>query len=113
VLDDAALDARVQARGDLVAKAKAIAPDVTTDGKSDADIRRAVVTAKLGDAVVKDKPAAYIDARFDILVEDAKPGDPVRQISIDGIRNIGDARQQSDAALTKSVTDLNAWRKEA
>ena len=91
VLDGAALDAAVAARGDLIAKARAIAPDVKTDGLSDADIRKAVVTAKLGDAV-KDKAEAYIDARFDILAEDAEKVDPVRNVIIqtpvgDGINN--------------------------
>jgi hypothetical protein len=80
VLDTAALDKLVQARGDLIAAAKAIAADVKTDGLSDAEIRKAVVTAKLGDAAVKDKADAYIDARFDILAEDAaKNADPVRR----------------------------------
>ena len=77
VLEGPALDAAVAARGDLIAKAHAIAPDVKTDGLSDAAIRKAVVTAKLGDAV-KDKAEAYIDARFDILAEDAGKIDPVR-----------------------------------
>lgn len=77
VVEGPALDAAVAARGDLIAKAKTIAPDVKTDGLSDADIRKAVVTAKLGDAV-KDKADAYIDARFDILAEDASNVDPVR-----------------------------------
>lgn len=78
VLDVAAMDAAVATRADLLAKAAAIAPDVKTAGLSDADIRKAVVTAKLGDAV-KDKPEAYIDARFDILAEDAVAVDPVRK----------------------------------
>lgn len=79
VLDAAALDKLVQARGDLIATAKAIVADIKTEGLSDADIRKAVVIAKLGDEAVKDKPAAYIDARFDILAEDAaKNADPVR-----------------------------------
>ena len=77
VLEGPALDAAVAARGDLIAKAHAIAPDVKTDGLSDAAIRKAVVMAKLGDAV-KDKAEAYIDARFDILAEDAGKIDPVR-----------------------------------
>ena len=77
VLEGPALDDAVAARGDLIAKAHAIAPDVKTDGLSDAAIRKAVVTAKLGDAV-KDKAEAYIDARFDILAEDAGKIDPVR-----------------------------------
>lgn len=81
VLNAAALDKLVQARGDLIATAKAIAADVKTDGLSDAEIRKAVVTAKLGDAAVKDKAEAYIDARFDILAEDAaKNADPVRRV---------------------------------
>ncbi len=70
VLDDAAVDKRVIARADLIAKAKMIDADVKTEGLSDAAIRKAVVEAKLGDAV-KDKPEAYIDARFDILSEEA------------------------------------------
>lgn len=78
VLDGAALDAAVAARGDLIATAKAIAPDVKTDGVADADIRKAVVIAKRGDAV-KDKSQAYFDAAFDILAEDAEKVDPVRQ----------------------------------
>jgi hypothetical protein len=113
IVEGAALDALVQARGDLIAKAKAIAPAVATDGKSDAQIRHGVVAAKIGDAAVKDKPAAYIDARFDILVEDAKLPDPVRDAINGGIKHVGDARQQSSDAWDKGVTDLNAWRKEA
>lgn len=68
VIDAAALDARVNARAALIATAKAIV-DGDYNGKSDAEIRRAVVVAKLGDAAVKDKPQAYVDARFDILAE--------------------------------------------
>lgn len=75
VLDDAAIDKRVNERADLIATAKAI-HDGDYTGKSDADIRKAVVVAKLGDAAIKDKPEAYIQARFDILAEDAK-ADPV------------------------------------
>lgn len=79
VLDAAALDKLVQARADLISTAKTIAADVKTDGLTDAEIRKAVVVAKLGDAAVKDKSDAYIDARFDILAEDAaKNADPVR-----------------------------------
>lgn len=78
VLDDAALDKRVATRAKLVADAKAIAPDVKTAGLSDADIRKAVVTDKLGEAAVAGRSDAYLDARFDILVEtaDADAGKP-------------------------------------
>jgi hypothetical protein len=85
ILSDADLDKRVQDRGDLVALAGAIAKDVKTTGVSDADIRKAVVVAKLGDAAVEGKSAAYVDARFDILAEDAKKGaDPVARALADG-----------------------------
>jgi hypothetical protein len=76
VVDAAALDKLVASRANLVTLARAIAKDVKTDGLTDAAIRRAVVTAKLGDAAVKDKPDAYIDARFEILAEDAAKAQP-------------------------------------
>lgn len=116
VLSDADLDKRVQARADLIATAKAIAKDVKTEGLTDAAIRKAVVVAKLGDAAVADKADAYIDARFDILAEDAKKAagtDPFAKVVSDGLKPLGDAQQQAADAWNKSVTDLNSWRKEA
>ncbi|KAA8712938.1 DUF2213 domain-containing protein [Pseudomonas cannabina] len=76
-LNDSDIDKRVTARADLISKAKSIA-DADYTGKTDADIRKAVVVAKLGDAAVVGKADAYIDARFEILVEDAAK-DPVRK----------------------------------
>lgn len=110
VMDDAAIDARVQARGDLIAAARAIHADVKTDGVSDADIRKAVVAAKLGDTAIKDKPQAYIDARFDILAEDAKGLDQTRQAIAGRVPVTGDAVAQVNDAWIKGVADLNAWR---
>jgi hypothetical protein len=66
VLDTAALDKLVADRADLIARAKALDPKVVTDGKSAAEIKRAVVEAKIGDAA-KDKSEAYLDAAFDLL----------------------------------------------
>lgn len=109
VLDGAALDAAVQARGDLLAKAKAIAPDVKTDGLGDAAIRKAVVVAKLGDAM-RDKADAYIDARFDILAEDAAGDEQVRGALTNLKPTVGDAQGQAAKAWNDSVSDLNAWR---
>jgi hypothetical protein len=94
VLDAKAIDAKVTARADLITKAKAVAPDIQTDGKSDDDIRKAAVVAKLGDAAIKDKPQAYIDARFDILAEDAGSADTVR----DAITHLRPGTNLSDAA---------------
>lgn len=73
VMDDAALDARVVARADLVTKAKALTPSVVTDGKSDLDIKRAVLTERK--IALDGKSEAYIEARFDTLVEDSGEAD--------------------------------------
>lgn len=114
VLSDADLDKRVQERADLVAVAKSIAKDVKIEGLTDGAIRKAVVAAKLGDAAIAGKADAYIDARFDILVEDAKKNpDPFAAVVRDGMKSTGDAHTQANDAWNKSVSDLNAWRKEA
>lgn len=73
VLDDAAIDARVAARGDLVARVKVLAPSVVADGKSDLDVKRAVLAERKIN--LDGKSDAYIEARFDTLVEDADGAD--------------------------------------
>ncbi|TRC78522.1 DUF2213 domain-containing protein [Mesorhizobium sp. WSM4310] len=112
VLSDADLDKRVAARADLITKAKAIAKDVKTDGLSDGAIRKAAVTAALGDAAVKDKADAYIDARFDILVEDAAKNRPdaFRDALKTGIQPVGDAANVNDAYNQMLERDRNAWQ---
>lgn len=74
VLDAAALDALVADRAAVVSKAKALVPTLDTAGKSNLEIKRAV----LGDAA-KDKSDAYVDAAFDLKTADLKPSDPLRQ----------------------------------
>ena len=113
VLDAAAIDKLVASRAGLIATAQAIAKDVKTDGLSDAAIRKAVVTAALGDAAVKDKADAYIDARFEILVEDAakKTGaDPFRTVVAGGLQTSDGAT--GAAAAHKAMTDnlSAAWQ---
>lgn len=97
ILDEAALDAQVRERADLIAKAKTIADKDYTGMAADA-IRKAAVAAKLGQAAVDGKPQAYVDARFDILVEDAGQ-DPVRKV----LRS-GDS-QPTVAAVDKAYAD--------
>ncbi|APG91143.1 DUF2213 domain-containing protein [Sinorhizobium americanum] len=113
ILSDADLDKRVQARAGLVAKANVLAKDVKTEGLSDAAIRKAVVVAKLGDAAIADKSEAYIDARFDMLVEDASKGggaDPFRVAVQQGLSQVSDA-SASVTAHKAMVTDLeSAWQ---
>lgn len=80
ILSDAQIDARVKERADLIGTAKTIA-DGDYAGKTVAEIRKAAVHAKLGDAAITGKDDAYIAVRFDILAEDAAKNtgtDPVR-----------------------------------
>lgn len=119
-ISDAEIDKRVAARADLVSTAKAIAADVKTEGLSDAAIRKATVIAKLGDAAIKDKSDAYIDARFDILAEDAKTAkkpDPLaaaaRAAMGDKAAGGGDPQAMRDGAYHEYVNSLNGKKKEA
>ena len=106
-LSDADLDAKVAARADLIGQAKAIAKDVATAGLSDAAIRKAAVVAVLGDAAIAGKSEAYVDARFDILSEDAAKGDPVADAFNQApaqVTSLGDAYAARDTALN------DAWK---
>lgn len=113
VVDAAALDKLVASRANLVTVAKAIAKDVKVEGLTDAAIRKAVVTAVLGDAAVKDKADAYIDARFEILAEDAakkaaNPADPFAAALKDGIQPTGDADKAVTDAYAAMVKDMQS-----
>jgi len=93
VLDAAAMDAAVAARADLIARAKAVAPKVVTDGKTDLEIKRAVlVDRKIN---LDGKSDAYIEARFDTLVEDAAGADKTAAA-------LGDTQQVADAAAKEA-----------
>ncbi len=112
VLSDADLDKKVQARADLVSVAKAIAKDVKVEGLSDAAIRKAVVVAKIGDAAIAGKADAYVDARFDLLVEDAAKGapDPFAAVVKDGLSQHNDADKAVTDAYSQMVADLKAGK---
>lgn len=103
ILSDADIDKRVADRADLVGAAKSIVDGIKTAGVSDADIRKAVVAAKLGDAAIEGKSEAYIDARFDILVEDADKENPVRMViqAGDNVADLDDSRNAYLDRLTR------------
>lgn len=101
VIDGAALDAMVAERATIVAKAKALDAKVVIDGKSNAEIKRAV----LGDAV-KDKSDAYVDAAFDLKTADLKPADALRETIADAV-TVADAMKARDAAKAARVARLN------
>jgi len=103
VLSDADLDKRVQQRGDLLAKAKAV-HDADYSGKTDAQVRQAAVVAKLGDAAVTGKHEAYVEALFDGLYTNAAPKDPVVQAMRD---NGGQRTTVQDNGWQASVAGLD------
>lgn len=105
-LKDSDIDAKVQARADLLTDAKSV-NESDYRGKSDAEVRKAAVIAKLGDSVVAGKSDAYIEARFDMLVEDAK-ADPVTKALKDGNK----VTPIADNGYAASVADFNR-KKEA
>lgn len=69
ILTDAQIDEKVQARASLVDKARKLT-DADFTGKTDAEIMALAVKAKRGEAAIKDKSPAYIEAAFDIAVTD-------------------------------------------
>lgn len=108
VLSDADLDKRVAARADLISTAKAI-HDADYTGKSDAEIRKAALAGKFGQAVVDGKSDAYVEARFDIAAEQAK-ADPVRGALRDGATT---RQAVNDNGYAESVAAFNRTQKEA
>jgi len=103
------------ARADVIGKAKSLAPAIVTDGKTDAEIRKEAVTAKLGDAA-KDMADAAIEGAFIAFTKDAAPADPLRATIIDGVQTFKDAAKLADEArqarLSRYAT-AHTGRKEA
>lgn len=110
VLDEAAIDARVAAKAKLVSDAKSIAKDLVADGLTDAEIRKAAVTAVRGADAVEGKSSAYIDAAFDIALEAAgKVADEAANVLTGGLKttNVNDLNKvyaDRDAGLS------DAWK---
>lgn len=108
VLDTAAVSKLVADRVALEATALKIAKDVKPTGLTDSELKLAVVKAKLGDALTADKAAnaAYVDARFDILAEDAaKVPDTFRDTRL-GLPSQPKNMNDADAARQAAFNDL-------
>jgi hypothetical protein len=104
------VDALVAARTELVGQVKAMDASIDPKGKTDAELRKAAVLAKLGDGIVKDASDAEITGMFKALAKDAATTNPVATALRNGVVNVGDAQSLADKALAKANTDLNAWR---
>lgn len=103
------VDALVSARSELVGKVKAIDAKIEVTGKSDADLRKAAVAAKLGDAMVADASEAEIAGMFKAISGTAA-SNPVADAIKGGVKAVGDDATAMNDAHSKSVSDLNAWR---
>lgn len=113
VVDQAALDAKVQARADLLNTAGRIAA-LDYSGKSDAEVRAMAVRHVLGDAALEGKGDAYVQARFDILAEDAASGSPdpfvASAVPRGGQPPVGSTRDASHGYDGYVDSIRNAWR---
>ena len=112
--EDAAVidvDALVAARSALVAQVKALDAAIDVTGKTDAELRKAAVVSKLGDAAVAGLGDAEINGMFKALALSAPAGrNPVADAIKNGVTNIGDSQAQMNDAWAKSNADQNAWR---
>lgn len=111
-LTPARLDEAVAARGRLTAEARRIGGDaLAVDGHGDAEIRRAAVAARIGDAAAREMSDAAVEGAFRVLAAPASPGpsrpDPLRQILADRPLS-GDAR--SEALRRRDARLTGAWR---
>ena len=90
-------------RSAIIDAAKAIAPDIVTDGLTDAEIRKAAVVAKLGGkAPTAD---AAIEGAFAVYAAGVVDADPLRDAIKDGVtvidadKVVDDARAEMNARL--------------
>lgn len=104
------VDALVAARTELVGQVKTMDASIDPKGKTDAELRKSAVLAKLGDSIVKDASDAEITGMFKALAKDAATTNPVATALRNGVVNVGDAQSLADKALATANADLNAWR---
>jgi len=104
-LSDTEVDQLVKDRADLIATAKSVA-DKDYNGLSAEDIRKTAVTSVLGADALTDKSPEYIQARFDILAEDAEQ-DPVRRTIRTGTPQVKSADAAYDAMVERNA---NAYK---
>lgn len=89
--------------------AKKLAPSLAlADTMDEPAIKKAVVSAKLGD-VAKDWTDAQVDVSFATMATATPVVDTVRDAMTNGIVNVGDAASRETSAL-RDANDHNAWR---
>ena len=97
-----AIASAVAARSALIDSAKVLLSTVVVDGKSDLEIRRQVVDAKLGEKA-KAMDDAQVQVAFDTLAAVGVSVDPLRQAVID---SKGNATNDAQSAYDQMCKDL-------
>lgn len=103
--DQAAIDKLADEKADVVSRARALIGDALGDtkGKSPAEVRRAAVISKLGDAAIADKSDDYVTARFDALVDSGK-GAGAQALADAVPQTIVDAEQKAHDVMVSRYT---------
>jgi hypothetical protein len=110
-LTPARLDAAAAARAALVADARRVAGDrLPVEGRNGAEIRRAAVAARIGEAAAQEMTDAAIEGAFRVLIPAVAPDllrpDPLRQVLAD--RPPGDRR--AEALRRRDGRLAQAWK---
>ena len=97
------VDALVAARSELVASVKSIDDSIDPKGKTDAELRKAAVSAKYGDEMVADASDAEINGMFKALAKDSAEKNPVREAikTGDNVASFDDSRNAYLDRLTR------------
>ncbi|ACL61743.1 DUF2213 domain-containing protein [Methylobacterium nodulans] len=114
-VEDAALTpdklaAAVAARASVIDVAKTVIGATFMDaGKTDAQIRREVVSARLGDSA-KDLTDGAVEGAFLAIAKDAKPADPLARTIADGVQPTAGPKVIEDAYNANVDYLTNAWK---
>ncbi|MGI4802889.1 MAG: DUF2213 domain-containing protein [Janthinobacterium lividum] len=111
--DTAVMDALVDQRAAVTAAARRMLGDsFDPKGKTEAEMRRAVVTARLGDAAVAGRQDEFFAAAFDTLAlaDVAAPADPLRGIIADGVVPAAALNDRKPASPAYEHRMSNRWK---
>lgn len=84
----------------LESTVKAISADITTDGKTDSDLRKEAVAKALGDEMVKDASDAEISGMFKAVAKDTAAGDQVRD-TLTNLKPVNDANKAQQSYVDR------------
>jgi len=105
------IDRRAHKRVALLQTARALDANLKCSKLSDAEIRRAIVRTRCGDEAITGRGDEYVEARFDLLADQIKPGDPSAHMVKDGINSSGSDRITSDRAYEEMVLHMTTAHK--